>query len=75
MSPLEAVILREQARIDSFNQGTTKAPTFGTEDYFTLRAANVGLAYLQRIQQTAADNSVAACESIYKHSLGEAKRA
>ena len=75
MTPLESAILDEQNRVNSFGQGTAKQPQFGTSEYFSLRAAAVGLAFLQTLQSQAADNSVAACESIYKRALGEAKNA
>lgn len=73
MSVLDDALAREQAHVDSFKNGTADAPKFGTRAYFDLRAAVIGLSYLKRIKAAAADNSVDACESIYKSALREAK--
>ena len=75
MSVLDDALLRHQAFADSYKNGTNDAPKFGTREYFDFRAAIIGLAYLKRIKAVAAENSVDACEEIYKSALCEAKNA
>jgi hypothetical protein len=66
MTPLQSAILRAKEELAAFGQGTKAQPAAGTVDWFRLRAAAAGLAYLQRLETLEVSHDPAACERVYR---------
>lgn len=70
---LENAISQLEEEVDSYGQGSMRQPPDRSTDWFLLRAASLGLAYLRRLRALELEGSPQASEQIYRKYLRELK--
>lgn len=74
-TPLQTAIDLQAAEIEAFGQGTAKQPPNGSTEWFLLRAATIGMAYLKRVVELDIEQDYSASERLYRAQLPLVKKA
>ena len=75
INTLESAIADASFLIDAFKQGTSEQPPEGSQEWYELRAAMLGLAFLRRLVTLEIGGKPDACERVYKKCLAVFKAA
>ena len=63
---LSVAITSLQSTVDGFKHGTSEQPKDGTSEWYLLRGAVIGLAYLKRLERLGLDNDPPAADRVYR---------
>jgi len=72
-TPLEAAIADQQFAVNSYKPGTKDQPKEGSQGWYALRAAVIGLGWLKRLQQLDLADSPEAANLTYRAALVSTK--
>jgi hypothetical protein len=69
VTPLETALALCQEDFDSFKVGTANQPAEGSSDWYRLRSATLGLAFLKRLRVLGLDDNPIAADRVYQQTL------